>query len=212
MGDAQRHRRLRLVLKKLNKERKKQAQQIDILCSDLIGAQRNFIKRLKTVSFIASFCESIIGAADLNGLLCTAARIVKAEINDANISFFLRAGDDFQLHVFESPTLPPGGKIALERQHLEACFTHELMDNICKSSKVCDLNDMFALGLQGNPIELARLCVVSVPLSLPGLSLGFMLLARPSENALTADEIERITSASYGLSRAIACTAPVQTS
>jgi hypothetical protein len=211
VGDEQRHRRLRLLLKKLNKERKKQSRQIDILCNDLIGAQRNFIKRLNTISFIASFCESIIGTTDLNNLLCAAVRIIKAETSDANVIFFLRQGDDFQLHVFESPTFAPGGTIALERQHLEACFNRELMDNICKSNKVCTLDEMFALGLQGNPIGLARLSVVSLPLSLPGLSLGFMLLARPSENKLTADEIERVTSTSYALSRAIAGCATVQT-
>jgi hypothetical protein len=37
VGDKQRHRRLRLLIKKLNKERKKQAKKIDILCNDLIA-------------------------------------------------------------------------------------------------------------------------------------------------------------------------------
>ena len=212
VGDEQRHRRLRLLLKKLNKERKKQSRQIDILCNDLIGAQRNFIKRLNTISFIASFCESIIGTADLNSLLCTAVRIIKAETSDAVVIFFLKQGDDFQLHVFESATLARQETVALERQHLEACFNHELMDNICKANKVCTLDEMFALGLQGNLIGLNQLSVVSIPLALPGVSLGFMLLARPSENRLTADEIERVTSATYGLSRAITGCAAVPTS
>jgi len=211
VGDEQRHKRLRILLRKLNKERKKQARQIDILCNDLIGAQRNFIKRLNTISFIASFCESIIGTTDLNSLLCTAARIIKAETSDLNVLFFLRQDEEFHLHVFENPAFSPDGKTALERQHLEACFNHELMDNICKANKVCTLDEMFALGLQGSPIGLNQLSVVSIPLALPGSSLGFMLLARPSENKLTTDEIERVTSASYALSRAIAGCAPVPT-
>jgi hypothetical protein len=230
VGDEQRHRRLRLSLKKLNKERKKQTQQIDILCNDLIGAQRNFIKRLNTISFIASFCESIIGTSDLNNLLYIAAGIIKAETADASVIFFLRQGDDFQLHVFESPAFVPAGPIALEKPHsfdhaqacpgpatgelaergkLEACFSPELMDNICKSNKVCTLDDMFALGLQGNPIELNRVSAVSIPLGLAGSSLGFMLLTRSSEEKLTADEIERISAVTYGLSRAVlSCRTP----
>ncbi len=212
MGDEQRHKRLRVLLRSLNKERKKQARQIDILCNDLIGAQRNFIKRLNTISFIASFCESIIGVGDLDSLLCTAARIIKAETSEAVVIFFLKQGDDFQLHVFESPTLARQETVGLEKQHLETCFNHELMDNICKANKVCTLDEMFALGLQGNPIGLNQLSVVSIPLALPGLSLGFMLLARPSEKRLTADEIDRVTSASYGLSRAITGCAAVPTS
>jgi len=211
-GDEQRHKRLRLLLKRLNKERKKQSRQIDILCNDLIGAQRNFIRKLSTISFIASFCESIIGMTDLNNLLCTAARTVKAETSDAFVCFFLRQGDDFQLHVFESTTGTRQDTVALERQHLEACFNHELTDNICKANKVCTLDEMFALGLQGNPIGLNRLSVVSVPLVLPGVSLGFMLLARPAEKKFTAEETDRVTSASYGLSRAIAGCAAVATS
>lgn len=212
MGDEKRHKRLRLLLRGLNKERKKQSRQIDILCNDLIGAQRNFIKKLGTISFIASFCESIVGLTDLNNLLCTAARIIKAETSDAFVCFFLRQGDDFQLHVFESTTPARQQTVALERQHLEACFTHELMDNICNANKVCTLDEMFALGLQGNPIGLKQLSVVSIPLVLPGQSLGFMLLARPCEKRLTTDEIERVTSTSYGLCRAITGCATVAAS
>ena len=43
----QRHKRVRLLVKKLNTKRKKQAQKIDILCNDFIAAQRDFIKNLK---------------------------------------------------------------------------------------------------------------------------------------------------------------------
>ena len=66
MDSKQRKKRLRLLIGKLNKERKKQAKKIDILCNDLIAAQRDFIKRLSTISFTADFCESIIGVSDLN--------------------------------------------------------------------------------------------------------------------------------------------------
>ena len=57
------------MIKKLNKDRKKQNQKIDILCNDIIGAQRNFSKRLGIINFVANFYDSIIGATDLNELL-----------------------------------------------------------------------------------------------------------------------------------------------
>ena len=145
MDDKQRHQRLRLLIKKLNKKRKKQAKQIDILCNDFIGAQRDFIKSLKTISFIANFYESIIGITDLNSLLCTAVKLIKEENTDANVTFFLRQSDNFELYMFESEQ-----PITLEKQHLENSFTAELMDNICKSNKICTLDDMFAMGMQGN--------------------------------------------------------------
>jgi hypothetical protein len=183
VDDKQRHRRLRLLIKKLNKERKKQAQKIDILCNDIIGAQRDFIRRLTT---------------DLNSLLSTAVKLVKAENADANVAFFLRQADNFELHVFES-----GRPIAFEKEHLENCFSPELMDNVCKSNKVCTLDDMFAMGLQGNLIGLNKISAVTIPLGLLGSSLGFMLVYRPSEDKLTADEISRISAVTCGLSRAI---------
>ena len=85
MGDKLRHKRLRSLITKLNRQRKKQARQIDILCNDFISAQRNFIKNLKTTSFMANFYESIIGATDLNDLLCTAVGLIKEEHDDANV-------------------------------------------------------------------------------------------------------------------------------
>ncbi|GAH10763.1 unnamed protein product, partial [marine sediment metagenome] len=42
--DYKRYKRLRLLVSKVNKQRKKQAQKIDILCNDFIAAQKDFIK------------------------------------------------------------------------------------------------------------------------------------------------------------------------
>ena len=198
MDDKQRHRRLRLLIKKLNKDRKKQNLKIDILCNDLIGAQRNFIKRLGIISFVANFYESITGTTDLNKLLYTAVEFFKAENTDLNITFFLRQEENFELYMFES-----GRPSAIEKQYIESCFTPELMDNISKSNKVCTFSDMFAMGLQGNLNELNKISAVTIPLGLLGSSLGFILVYRSSQNKLTTDEIGRISAVISGLSRAI---------
>lgn len=198
MDNKQRHRRLRLMIKKLNRDRKKQNQKIDILCNDLIEAQRNFIKRLDIINFAANFYESIIGTTDLNKLLHTAVEFFRAENADVNVTFFLRQEENFELHMFEGD-LPT----AIEKQYLESCFTQELMDNISKSNKVCALDDMFAMGLQGNLNELNKISAVTIPLGLLGSSLGFILIYRSSGGKLIADEIGRISAVISGLSRAI---------
>ena len=198
MEENQRHKRLRLLIRKLNQKRKKQAKKIDILCNDFIAAQRDFIKSLKTISFIANFYESIIGITDLNSLLYTVVKLIKEENPDANVTFFLRQSDTFELYMFESEE-----PISLEKQHLENSFTPELMDNICKSNKVCILDDMFEMGLQGNLIGLNKISGVTIPLGLHGSSLGFILVCRSSENKLTAEEISNISAVDCGLSRAI---------
>jgi len=203
----QRHKRLRLLIGKLNKERKRQAKKIDILCNDLIAAQRDFIKRLNTISFTADFCESIIGRGDLNMLLYTASTLIKEKIANANVSFFLRQAESFELHMFKSDQ-----PIAFEKQRMENWFSAEVMDNICKSNRLCTVDDMFAMGLQGNLTRLNKISAVTIPLGLFGSSLGFILIYRTSKNKLTADEINDIRAVTCGLSRAIASCQAVHSS
>jgi len=198
MDHKQRYRRLRLLIKKLNKERKKQAKKVDILCNDLIAAQRDFIKRLDTISFTANFYETIVGTTDLNSLILTAGKLIKDEIPDANVAFFLCQADSFELHMFESDQ-----PIAMGKQRLENCFPPELVDNICKSNKLCTLDDMFAMGLQGNLTRLNKISAVTVPLGQLGPPLGFILIYRSSQNKLTPDELNNVAAVTRGLSRAI---------
>ena len=198
MDHKQRYKRLRLLFSKLNKERKNQAKKIDILCNDLIAAQRDFIKRLSTIGFKANFYESIVGMTDLSSLLYTAAKLIRKHITDLSIAFFLRKQDNFELHLFESEQ-----PIVLEKQALENCFTAELVDNICKSNKVCMLNSLLEMGLQGSPAMLNKISPATVPLDQFGTSLGFILVYRSSEKALTTEELNNISAITCGLSQAI---------
>jgi hypothetical protein len=231
--DQQRHKRLRLLISKLNKQRKKQAKKIDILCNDFIAAQRDFIERLNAVSFAADFYQSVIGLTDLSKLLHTVSKLIKQEVTHANVTFFLRQSTDCglkdftaetaeiaepelsfndylsvlsassavkksKLHTFESEK-----PIGLEDYRLENCFTAELVEQICKANKLCNLDDMFAMGLQGNLVGLSKVSAVTVPLGDLGQSLGFILIYRSSENKLTTDELSRISAIRAGLARAI---------
>jgi hypothetical protein len=199
MDHKQRYRRLRLLVGKLNKERKQQAKKIDILCNDIIAAQRDFIKRLDTISFTANFYETIAGTTEVSNLILLASKLIKEETADANVAFFLRQASKFELHIFES-TQP----ILLEKQELENCFTPEVVEAVCKSNKICTLDDMFAMGLQGSPTRLNEITAATIPLSRGGRSLGFILVYRTAENKLTDDELNNIAAISPGLSRAIA--------
>lgn len=193
-----RNKRVRLLVSKLNKEHKKQAKKIDILCNDLIAAQRSFIKNLDIISFSANFYESIIGTTDLNNLLYTTTKLIRDEVPDAYVGFFLRNTDSFKLHTFESDH-----KVPSEQQHLENYFTSELMENICSANKLCTMDCLFAMGLQGNPTLLNKISAATVPLGQFGPSPGFILLYRPSENKLTLNELNKVTVIAPGLSQAV---------
>lgn len=197
--DKNRNKRLRLLIKKLNKDRKKQAQKIDILCNDLIAAQRDFLKKLKTVIFEANFYESIIGITDLNELLQTAAKLIGKQIDNANVTLFLRREDSLEQHTFESDEVADS-----VQEHFENCLNRRLVENICASNQVCTLDDMFEMGLQGNLVELSKISAVTIPLDIHGSLSGFILVYRSSSKKLTTDQINNIIAVSSGLSRAIA--------
>ena len=198
VNNIKRHQRLRLLIKKLNKERKKQAKQIDILCNNIISAQKDFIRRLKVIDFRANFYELIIGATDLNVLLSTAASIIKDETDNANITFFLRQGDSFEIYNFDdSMTVSP------DKAHIESCFSPELMTNICMSNKICSIDDMFAMGLQGNLTCFNTISAVTVPFGSAGSVQGFMFIYRSQDKKLTSGEIRKISAVTSGFSQAI---------
>jgi hypothetical protein len=201
--DNKKYKRLRAFIHKVNKQRKKQAQKIDVLCNDFITAQKDFIKRLDTISFAANFYESIIGNSDLNSLLYAAGKLIQDEVADSNVAFFLRQAEGFKLHIFKN------NDEINEQQHIENCFTAELVDNICKSNKLCTLNSLFSMGLQGNLGQLNKISAATIPLSHRGSSLGFILIYRPAQNKLTETELNNVCAVTPGLSQAIAsCQAP----
>ena len=197
--DRKRYDRLRLLIRRLNTERRKQAKKTDILCNDLIAAQKDFIKKLDTISFTANFYESIVGITDLSDLLYNVGSLIKSEISDVNIAFFLRRAESFELHMFES-----NQPITLGKQNIENCFTAELVDNICKSNKLCTLEDMFAMGLQSSPSMLNKISACTIPIRQAGSSLGFIFIYRSLPNKLTVAELNNIAAVTTGLSRAIA--------
>lgn len=169
-----------------------------MLCNDLIAAQREFIKKLNNLSFTTDFYNSIIGITNLEMLFSTAGKILKDELAGIDVTFFLRNTENCEFCMSESDKPK-----ALKNKHLMGYFTAELVDNICKSNKICSLNDMFALGLQGNLIELNKISAYAIPISHLGPAVGFILIYCPSENKLTADELNKIFTITPGLSRAI---------
>jgi len=198
MSQTDRQKRLRLLVRKLNRQRKQQASQIDILCNNLIAAQRAFLIRLHGISFVAQFHKSLLGAADLNDLLRRAGRLLQQELPGAGVSFFLRRGEGCELHVVrsEEARLP-------EERGPEDCFNSELVDSICKSNRSCSLDDMFGMGLDSSLRGLNRFSLATLPLNDLGRSLGFVLLYRRSPQTLTAAELHTLTPVMCGLSQAI---------
>ncbi|HON90923.1 MAG: hypothetical protein KBI32_04460 [Phycisphaerae bacterium] len=198
MSQTERHKRLRLLLNKLNKQRKQQACKIDILCNDLISAQRAFIQRLYTIGFAAEFYKSLLGSPDLNHLLARADRMIRRELPGTGVAFYLRQSDGCDLHSFVGEEV-----FACEQPGPQEHLTPELIDGICKSNKICTFAEISALDPAGDYRGLRRYSIVTLPLSDLGRSLGFLLLWRPSALPVTSEDVHRIESVLCGLSQAI---------
>jgi hypothetical protein len=205
MSQTERQRRLRLLVKKLNKERKRQASKVDILCNDLIGAQREFMRRLNHIGFAARFYKGLLGAADLRTLLVQAGRLLREELPGARVVFFLRNAESCDAHPYDAE--PMSGPQAVK---LEEYLTPGLAAGIAKSNHLCTMDDLFGMGLAGDRQELNRLSAATVPLNDMGRSLGFVLLCRAAEQPLLSDELERVTLITCGLSQAMrSCGVPL---
>jgi hypothetical protein len=206
MSQVERHKRLRLLVKKLNRRRKQQARKIDILCHDLIAAQRQFMHKLNGVAFAAHFYKDLLGASDLRTVLTRAGRIIREELPGAEVAFFLRQSDRYERHLVEG-----NRELDLAIVRLHECFTPELLDNVCKANRPCTAEDLCGMGLLANPAELARLSVATLPLSDMGRSLGFILICRARQDALPREETEKIGLITCGLSRAVvgSCSVPL---
>jgi len=198
MIQTERYKRLRLLVKKLNKQRKQQASKVDILCNDLIGAQRSFLRRLQDIGFAAEFYRSLLGGTDLNGILTRAGRVIKQELPGAGVSFFIRQADGCEFHACEGDE-----SLYCEHSGPHEGLDPELVETICKHNKPCTLEDIAGMSMDGDLGTLNKFSLVTLPLSDLGRSLGFVLIYCPLPQVLNMGDVRRISPAMHGLAQAV---------
>ena len=198
MIDNNRYRRLRLLVHKVNKARKQQAKQIDILCHDLIEAQRDFNRRLSVIGLSASFYQSILGVTDLEALLNIASAHMVETTDVTQVVFVIRSGNQCKTHACPESTFPTNPEVRLEE-----LFSQEVLDGICHSGRACTMADMLAMGLQIRPTDLSRVSASTIPLTDGVCSRGFMLLYHKVDSPISPMQIEQITAITGGLTKAI---------
>ncbi len=195
--DSKRYERLRKLVSGVNKQRKKQSRQIDILCNDFVAAQRDFVKKFDTVVFTANFYRAIAGISDINALIYISGKLIRDEMDYANVSFFLGQEGNYRLYV------PDGEKSEEDIPELESSFTGELVNNVIRQNRTCGVEELLEMGLQCKPADLSKVWAVTIPLGEYSHCFGFMLLYLPKEQALTVEQVNRLSMITPGLSRSI---------
>ncbi len=191
-----RYDRIRKLVQALNKKRKKQSLQIDMLCNNILTSQRDFINSIHGFSFAAEFFESLVGASDEQSLLAIANTVIQKQIAPANLAFFLRQHDSFCCHSFASD-------LDIEIDDISKLFDDSVVSNICRSNKVCNFEQLLQMGLQCNPSVAKKLSLAAVPLGLDGGIFGFILITRPIEDKISDSLISHIKLIVGGFSGAI---------
>jgi transcriptional regulator with GAF, ATPase, and Fis domain len=195
--ENQANKRALRTIHKLNAIRHKQAQKIDILCNDMVSANKDVVRQLTLLTSTVDFYESITGEQDISVLLDKAARQVREFVKGCNVAIFLAHSNGFELHMADD------SPIEFDCSNIESYFTEEVVNDICRSNKICSIEDMCQIGLQGNPTVLGNLSAAAVPLGRFSEPVGFILICRDSANKLTATELDKVSTITSGLRNAI---------
>ncbi|MBN1126384.1 MAG: hypothetical protein JXA82_15370 [Sedimentisphaerales bacterium] len=205
--DTNRRKRIRRLVHRLNQQRRRQAQKIDILCNDMVAAHKDFVIQLNSLMFTTNFYESILGHSDLRELLETVAQWIQQRISGAHVAVFLLTGESIEMHCVDNDN-----PIGLDANGIEHCFTPEVIRNISRANWICSLGDMIRLGLRCDCRPMDRVSAAAVPLGRYQPGVGFLLIYRSSDTPLLPGELRSLAGITPGLSRAIqACRKFTQT-
>lgn len=186
------------ALRFLRSRQKRQAAQIDILCRDIVSAHRDFSVKLAQLNFVTSFYESLLGCGDLETLLDAAVNTFRKAIDCADAAIFLLSENGFDVHIADS-----GLFNSIEKEQFQNWFTPKLVDSISRMNRLCSLDHLLRMGLQGPPAIMKTISAAAAPLGRFGQGVGFVLIYRPSHLPLQPEELSHVAAVSTGLREAI---------
>ncbi len=196
--DSIRRKHIRALVHGLNQARRRQAKQIDILCTDMVAAHGEFASQLRSLIDTIHFYQAILGQKDLTSLLDTAATQVQSLLADTKVAIFVLESNGFAMH--RVPTLSDS---ALQSCQLESGLSAEIVHKLSNNRKLCMLDQMWEMGLEDVAGEFRKLTAVAIPLTHRGPGLGFILLYRSASKPFNEKEIQKIQSIVPGLRDAI---------
>ena len=204
MNSTIRNKRVRLMVKALNKDRKKQGRQIDLLCHDLIDAQRAFVRRLETIGFAAGLYKSLLGVQNTEQVLRILVNEVQSTLPSMDINLVLRQENGCKVYPMAATTRDEG--------HPVDAFDGALVDVVCRANKTCHLDDLLGMGLSISPQKASRIQMTTLPMPQGGRCMGFIVLTSPANVTVPSDVIEQVALIVSGISQAVLATEKVSRS
>ncbi len=186
------------VIRSLHSCQQNQADKIDILCREMVSAHRDFSTKLAALSFAASYYESLLGCTDLDDLLDTTVQGIRQAVKEADAAVFLLSENGFDVHIADVGVADP-----VEKKEFQHWFTREMVQSVSQMNRICSLEQLLRMGLQGSPAILKTISLAAIPLGRFGQPLGFVLVYRPAHLPLQSEELSRLAAVTVGLRKAI---------
>ena len=186
------------VIRSLHTCQKKQAGKIDVLCRDMVSVHREFSTKLAALNFAASYYESLLGCTELEDLLDAAVQGIREAVKETDAAIFLLSENGFDVHIADTGVADP-----VEKRQFRNWFTRELVNSVSQMNRICSLNQLLRMGLQGSPAILKTISLAAIPLGRFGRAIGFVLVYRPAHLPLQSEELSRLAAVSGGLRQAI---------
>lgn len=186
------------MIRSLRSRQKRQNQQIELLCQDMVATHGQFCSKISRLTFMTQFYETLLSSSNIESLLDTAAAAIQSRVSGSNVAIFLVESNGFDIHFIKDPDFSP-----VSVEEVEDWFTTESVHDISLSNQVCSISRLLELGIQANPKDLKGLSVSAVPLGTLGPVAGFVLLWRQADQPFGKGELETISSIASGLRYAI---------
>jgi hypothetical protein len=164
----------------------------------MVAAHREFATKLANLTFVTSFYESLLQSTGLENLLDAAVWGIREAVTEADAAVFLLSENGFDVHMADAGVSDP-----VEKREFQHWFTRELVNSVSQMNRICSLEQLLRMGLQGPPAILKTISIAAIPLGRFGRGVGFVLVYRPAHLPLQAEELSRLAAISVGLRKAI---------
>ena len=196
--DPQRRQRIRSLIRQLNRGKRTQKKQIEMLSTDMLASQKKFVHQLQHYNFTLDFYESVIGLTDIGRLLLTAEQKIKEHIPGVCPAFFILEPEMFNVHYTNDRQIE-----GFDPKKFLSSFDPHTVINISRCNTICTIEDMFALGLAANLKMLSKVNAHAIPLSGFGPAEGFMLVWFDADNPVKQSQLDRLATIAVPLAHSI---------
>ncbi|OHB59113.1 MAG: hypothetical protein A2Y12_12850 [Planctomycetes bacterium GWF2_42_9] len=190
--------RLRQLVHKLNKVKRSQKKQIDMLCNDILKSHSEFIGHIKNFQFAADFYENILGINNSEQLAKNVGEYFTENLDEVNMAIVFMSAGKPQIYIYSMDS-----NLDNIPKQIGPYLSPRLVQLVCQTGQVCSVDQLCEMGFFASPAILKKISLAAIGLNKAGPALGMLVVYRAIENPLTKIELARIASVMPGIATAL---------